>query len=288
MGKTAPSLTGLRATAGHSVLSLGGIFKAEVAMMPMFDTPEQARPTRNNICKEHRIQLKQSWWCPEGKHYPGEGGTIKAVDVSPVGFVDAEDGWDKLVAPTDPTMTMQAWVKDIDTIFFSGTSYFLFPNEAKEVGAFLIIMGLLRQEGGYLLTTTKGEYGTSRVLAISWHAPTACVIGQLCHHSQYLRMAAAERIASVIIEEPDPKHLKLAKEVFGELPETFELKEVRDTLGDAQWKYVNEHAQVVAKEQGKPSPIVETEDLMASLKATQTSLKPRKIRPSKQKGKVKA
>lgn len=274
------SFTGIQASAGHSKLSLG-LVRVGVSLKPMFDKPEAARPTRNNLCPEHHVQVKQKWFCPKGKgHDLKVDETVKAVNLGtpkvPAYVLTNDDEWKAMDVEADHTIELRAWIDTIDPIFFE-SAYYVYPDTREEAEPFLLIQTLLKEKGGYLLATTIRE-STSKVMALHYHPQMEVVVSHICHHEEYLRVVPAQTIKTKMdsLPAPDKTQLKLANEILKALPETFGLESVKDTLGERQWAYVDLRAKAAKNRKtaaGVPATPTTSPDLMQALKDSAAAIK---------------
>lgn len=265
------------------MLSLG-LVRVGVAMKPMFDRVEQARPTRNNICPEHHIQVKQSWMCHHDVKNPHKvEAPLKAVNLGTAKnpqFVLTDDGeWKSLEEGNDHTIQLSAWVDVLDPIFVQGT-YYIWPDSPTEAVGFQLIQEPLKKKGGYLMGTTNTD-GTSKVLALTYHTGLGCVIGVMCAHEQYLRVVPAQKINTAMeaLPAPNKQHLKLATQILDGLPHSFNLEAIPDSLGQKQWEYVHLKTEGTATI-SPPTAGLSTPDLMEALRATKAEVEKKKT-PSK-------
>lgn len=171
-----------------------------------------------------------------------------------------------LKSERDGRLELKAFVEPdtIDPLFFD-KHQLVWPDKGND-GNYDVLCAVLEQSGKYLVGTTT--FDSTRAVVLRY--AHGCLMAHVCTYDALVRWGNVSLVSGARESRPEPDKalVDMANQVFGTLPDTFELSSVEDDY-DTRLR-----AAVDAAAEGKALPkapkAVETpaEDLMAALKAT--------------------
>lgn len=208
--------------------------------------------------------------------YPHGDAFIVLPEGEAQGLKAERDGRLELKALVDP--------ETIDPIFFD-KSHIVWPEKGHET-TYDVLCAVLDQTGRYLVGTTTLD--STRAIVLRYDH--GCMLAHVCTYNALIRWGNSAAVAGAHAERPAPDEalVDMAHQVFGSLPETFDLTSVEDDY-DARLR-----AAVDAAAKGKPLPKKDelpqtpVADLMEALKATVAANADKGKAPRKTKAKAKA
>ena len=227
---------------------------------------------------------------PAKQQYVNEKGQpVEKVTGYPYGdkFVVLPEGEAQgLKAERDGRLELKALVDPdtIDPLYFDKT-HIVWPDKGNET-SYDVLCEVLQQTGRYLVGTTT--FDATRVIVLRYAG--GAMLAHVCTYNSLVRWGHAALVAAAAAERPAPAQelVDMASQVFGSLPDTFEIASVEDDYD------VRLRAAVDAAAKGKKLPRIEepaavpVDDLMEALKATVAANATKDKEPAAKKSRAKA
>lgn len=193
----------------------------------------------SRYCPEHRAQVNQAWWCPEGEHVMKDT-ILGYVEGDKIVFPEKAQ-MDAFNATRDGTMQIEyfAPAKQVDPVWFDST-YVLWPKSgARDIDPFRLVGEAMARKNLVAVgktTLTK----TERLAVVRWSPIFKHVFLSTCIFSEQLRWVSIEESREIAESRPKPPKaqmdlaLQLVDSMTGdfhpELHEDTRSKAMRDFL----------------------------------------------------------
>lgn len=278
----AQRVVGLRSTSTLSIML--GMFRVDVGIMPTHDKVGSKRPTRNNLCPEHDVKLKQGpMMCPvDGKSTHVVRVPVKGVEYPSKGkYVIIEDGeFEALKAASDAIIEISHRVDWIDPKSVEQT-YFVWPSDETWGRYFRVLYDHLR-ENDYAVGGNWNEEGTIKPVLFRYDDQTKCLVMYVTKYAVCLRETEGVLISGSVENLPNPPEGAgdMMDTIIMSLPDHVE-EDVRDVLGERMWALVEAKATGAVIEDAKVNDIrlERRDDLLEALRQTASVYAGKKTKP---------
>jgi DNA end-binding protein Ku len=239
----------------------------------LFGATESKDLAFNNLHKECKSRLKQKRWCPVDDREIFMDEIVKAYEYSKDSYVEITDeDLEGLPVPSKHTIELTSFVQqsEIDPVYFERT-YFL---EAEQVGAKPYALLLRALKTKQVSAVAKIALRNRESLCVIRASDNNVLMLETLYYSDEVRTADLPATPEVMVSQPE---LAMALSLVEMLQEPFDPKQYSDNYRTALLDMIeakrNGQEIVAAPE----TPLPQTVDLMAALKASLEAAKKGKI-----------
>ena len=217
----------------------------------------------NTLHKECKSRLKQKRWCPVDEREVFADEVVRAFEFTKDQYIEITDeDLDSMPIPSKHTIELTSFVKqaDIDPVYFERT-YFL---EAEQVGAkpYALLMRALKTK--QVCAVAKVALRNKESLCIL-RAGDAVLMLETLYYPDEIRTAELEPTPEVLVS---PAELNMALSLVEMLEEPFEPQKYHDGYREALLEMIEAKANGQEVLATPETPLPQTVDLMAALKAS--------------------
>ena len=217
----------------------------------------------NTLHKECKSRLKQKRWCPVDDREVFQDEVVRAFEFTKDQYIEiTDDDLESMPIPSKHTIELTSFVKqaDIDPVYFERT-YFL---EAEQVGAkpYALLMRALKTK--QVCAVAKVALRNKESLCIL-RAGDAVLMLETLYYPDEIRTAELDPTPEVLVS---PAELNMALSLVEMLEEPFEPKKYHDGYREALLEMIEAKANGQEVLATPETPLPQTVDLMAALKAS--------------------
>jgi DNA end-binding protein Ku len=257
-------------------LSLG-LATFRVGIAPFKTDPKGG--SSHYICEEHRVKVKQRWYCEEGDHYierqnaDGET-TYQPIKGYPYGdqyVILDEATLDEIAVPKQDNLVFDRWDDHLDPVWVEKT-YLVQGDDEAAVRTFDAFAASLAKNGIVLFgTVCLGT--TTHMMALKWSDDLGTLVLHQLHLAARLKLQEAENSRAGILNRDQPAARVVAevKRTVGAVAEKGASFDTPDIAREALLAAIEEVAtggmlkDTKKKPEKEPAQVV---DLMAALRAS--------------------